>query len=357
MLRRSKSSLKGLRIASLLLLTLYPFNPLTLKLVYAQAPFYQGKTIRIVVGNLAGDAYDLWARMFARQMGKHIPGNPDIIVQNMPGAGGLIAANYVYGVAKPDGLTLGAFGPSLYFDQLIGKKEVQFDWSKFTWIGNPEVTEFILIMRADTPYRSVEEILKAKEPPKCGATGTGTSGYYMPKLFEEILGLKFNIVSGYQGGNEIDVAIERGEVHCRNLTISTFYGREPFITWQKKGFIRPLVQTARKRDSKAPEVPTIYELMDQYKTREADRRLATVVLAPAVFGRPMIATPGITPDRVKILREAYNKALKEPELAEEAKKRRWIIEPVSAEELEALAKEVITQPPEIIERMKKLLSK
>ena len=117
----------------------------------AQTPFYQGKTIRIIVGNISGDAYDLWARIFAQHMGKYIPGNPTIIVQNMPGAGGVIAANYVYSVAKPDGLTLGAFGPSMYFDQLAKRKEVQFDWSKFTWIGTPEQTEFILIMRTDTP--------------------------------------------------------------------------------------------------------------------------------------------------------------------------------------------------------------
>lgn len=323
----------------------------------AQVPFYRGKTIKIVVGYLPGDAYDLWARMIARQMGKHIPGNPDFIVQNMTGAGGLIAANYVYSVAKPDGLTLGALGPSLYFDQLTSRKEVQFDWSKFAWIGNPEQTEFILIIRADSPYKTIEDIRKAVEPPKCGATGTGTSGYYMPKLFEETLGLKFSIVSGYPGGNEIDLAIERGEVHCRNLTISTFYGREPFDTWRKKGFIRPLIQTAKKRDERAPQVPTVYELMNEYKTPEASRRLATVILAPAVFGRPMVTTPGIPPDRVKILREAYNNALKEPELLEEAKKRRWMVEPISGEELEILAKEVISQPPEIIERMKKLLGK
>ena len=321
----------------------------------AQAPFYQGKTIRIVVSYLAGDGYDLWARMIARQMGKHIAGNPDIIIQNMPGAGGMIATNYLYNVAKPDGLTLGALGPAQYFDQLTGRKEVQFDWAKFTWIGNPEQTEFIFIIRADAPYKSVEDIRKATEPPKCGATGTGTSGYYMPKLFEETLGLKFNIVSVYPGGNEIDLAMERGEIHCRNLTISTFYGREPFDSWRKKGFIRALIQTAKKRDSRAPEVATIFELMEQHKTAEAKRRLATVILAPAVFGRPMMATPGIPADRVKILRDAFNKALKEPELLEEVKKRRWLVEPISGEELESLAKEVITQPPEVIEQLKKLI--
>lgn len=322
----------------------------------AQAPFYQGKTIRIVVGNISGDAYDLWARIFAQHMGKYIPGNPTFIVQNMPGAGGIIAANYVYAVAKPDGLTLGAFGPSMYFDQLAGRKEVQFDWSKFTWIGTPEQTEFILIMRTDGPYQTIEDVRKASQPPKCGATGTSTSGYYMPKFLDEGLGIKFNIVSGYPGGGEIDLGIERGELHCRNLTISTYFAREPFLTWHKKGFVRPILQTTKKRDPRVADVPSIYELMDQYKTPEATRRVATVLLAPAIFGRPMVATPGVPPDRVKILRDAYHTSLKDPEVLAELKKRRWIVDSISGEELADLAKEVIAQPPDVIERMKKLLS-
>jgi tripartite-type tricarboxylate transporter receptor subunit TctC len=321
----------------------------------AQAPFYQGKTIRIIVGNLAGDAYDLWARIFAQHMGKYIPGNPTFIVQNMTGAGGVIAANYVYAVAKPDGLTLGTFGPSMYFDQLARRKEVQFDWAKFTWIGTPEQTEFILVMRTDNPYQSIEDVRKAAQPPKCGATGTSTSGYYMPKFLDEGLGIKFNIVTGYPGGGEIDLGIERGELHCRNLTISTYFAREPFLTWHKKGFVRPILQTGKKRDPLVADVPSIYELMDQYKTPEATRRVAAVLLAPAVFGRPMVATPGVPPDRVKILRDAYHRSLKDPALLEDLKKRRWSVDAISGEELAKLAKEVVSQPPDVVDRMMKLL--
>ena len=321
----------------------------------AQTPFYQGKTIRIIVGNLAGDAYDLWARIFAQHMGKYIPGNPTFIVQNMTGAGGVVAANYVYSVAKPDGLTLGTFGPSMYFDQLARRPEVQFDWAKFTWLGTPEQTEFILIMRTDTPYQTIEDVRKAAQPPKCGATGTSTSGYYMPKFLDEGLGIKFMIVSGYPGGGEIDLGIERGELQCRNLTISTYFAREPFLGWHKKGFVRPILQTAKKRDSLVPDVPTIYELMDQLKTPEATRRVATVLLAPAVFGRPMVATPGVPADRVKMLREAYQKSLRDPALLEDLKKRRWTVDAVSGEELAKLAKEVVSQPPDVVQRMMKLL--
>jgi tripartite-type tricarboxylate transporter receptor subunit TctC len=161
--------------------------------------FYKGKTIKIVVGFLAGDVYDLWARLYAQHMPKHIPGKPDIIVQNMTGAGSMIAANHVYSVAKPDGLTLGSALPALYFDQLIGRKEVQFDYAKFAWIGSPVQNEHQMYMRSDAPYRTIEDIRKATVPPKCGTTGTGSTGYYIPKLMEDALGTKFNLVTGYQG--------------------------------------------------------------------------------------------------------------------------------------------------------------
>jgi tripartite-type tricarboxylate transporter receptor subunit TctC len=319
--------------------------------------FYKGKTIKIVVGFLAGDVYDLWARLYAQHMPKHIPGKPDIIVQNMTGAGSMIAANHVYSVAKPDGLTLGSALPALYFDQLIGRKEVQFDYAKFAWIGSPVQNEHQMYMRSDAPYRTIEDIRKATVPPKCGTTGTGSTGYYIPKLMEDALGTKFNLVTGYQGGQDIDLAVERGELHCRAFTIEAFFAREPFLTWRKKGFVRNIVQSGRTRDPKLPDTPTIYELMDQYKTPEATRRLANVVLAAGALGRPLVATPGIPPERVTVLREAFNKMLKDPDFLTEIERRKYELQPVKGEDLEALAKEVITQPPDVVERMRKLLGK
>ncbi len=324
--------------------------------LHAQTPFYQGKTIRIVVGTQSGVLYDQWARIIAAHIGKHIPGNPDFIVQNMPGAGHMIAANYLYTVAKPDGLTLiGSIIPSLYFNQLVGRKEVQYDWAKFTWIGSPVRGEYQIYMRTDAPYKTLEDIRKAVEPPKCGATGTGTSEYHLPKIFEETLGLKFRLVTGYQSGSEIDLAVERGELQCRAFTIEAFFGREPYHTWRQKGFVRNLIQTGHKRDPRLPDVPTIYELMDEYKTPEGSRRLAMVVLAGGALGRPMIGPPAIPPDRVKILREAFAKTMADPQFLADVKKRKYELDPASGEELEAIAKEVVGQPPQVIERLKKLL--
>ena len=321
----------------------------------AQSDFFKGKQMKIVVGASAGAASDLYARVVANFLPKQIPGKPEIIVQNMPGGGSLTAANYVYSVAKPDGLTLGAVTAPIYFAQLLGRKEVQFDWAKFTWIGTPEENDELFFLRSDQPYKTLLDLRKAADAPRCGASGVGSTGYYIPKLLEEVFAVKINMVTGYPGAADVDLAVEKNEVHCRGTTISAFFGREPGKTWAKNGFVRFLVQTGDKRNHRLPETPTIWELMDQEKAMDAKKRLARVVLGPGAFGRPILATPGIPPERVKILRDAYVNMLKDSEFVAEAKKRQWEINPVSGERLEALAKEVINQPADIVERMKKVM--
>jgi tripartite-type tricarboxylate transporter receptor subunit TctC len=323
---------------------------------YGQSDFYKGKSITVIVGTTPGALYDQWSRILAAHMGRHIPGNPGFVVQNMPGAGHKIAANYLYSKTKPDGLSLvGSIVPSLYFDQLIGRKEVQYDWAKFVWIGSPVQGEYQMYMRADSPYKSMDDVRSAKEPPKCGAQGTSDTAYYLPKLFEETLGTKFNLVTGYPGGPEIDLAVERGEILCRAFTIEAFLSREPYHTWRKNGFVRNIIQTGRKRDPKLGDTPTMYELMDRYKTPDASRRLANVVLAAGALGRPMLGTPGIPPDRVKILRDAFNATMKDPEFLAELDKRKFDLDPTSGEELDRIVKEAMSQTPETIARLKKLL--
>jgi tripartite-type tricarboxylate transporter receptor subunit TctC len=325
--------------------------------LYAQANFYQGKTVRVVIGSSTGGGYDQWARLMARYLGKHIPGNPEMVPQNMPGAGGVVAANYVFGIAKPDGLTLGAFNPALYFDQLVGRAEIKFDWAKFSWIGSPEQNDILHFIRTDAPFKTIDDLRNAKEPARCGSTGTGTTGHYIPRLLEETLDIKTNIVSGYQGGSEIDVAIERNEVICWSPLVATYFGREPYKRWHKTGFTRVVLQTGSKRDGRLKEVPTLNELMQQYKTPDSGKRLAQVILTAATLGRPIAASPGVPPERSKILRDAYRKAIADPELLAEAAKRGWDVNPLSGEELESLAKEVIAQPQEVIEKMKWVLGK
>jgi tripartite-type tricarboxylate transporter receptor subunit TctC len=302
-------------LALILLFVLLSAPPLS-----AQGSFFAGKTIRIVVGLPAGDAYDIYARMLATYMGKHIPGNPTLMVQNMPGASSMITANYVYNVAKPDGLTFGSVLPSLYFDQLLGRKEVKFDWRKYTWLGSFESSNNLIYMRTDTPYKTIHDV-----------------------------------VTGYQGGQEIDLAVERGEAVCRGFTVTTFFAREPFHSWRKRGFVRVLVQTGRKRDPRLADVPTVNELLDEYKVAEPMRRLAALALASGDFGRPIVATPGIPAERAKILRQAFANTLKDPDLLAEAKKKNLEIDPTSGDDLEALANDVLSANEDAVARLNKLL--
>jgi tripartite-type tricarboxylate transporter receptor subunit TctC len=323
----------------------------------AQTPYYAGKTITIVAGTKAGDVYDLYARMFAQFMPKYIPGNPNIIVQNMAGAGSMIAANFVYNVSNPDGLTIGAIFPALYFDQVVQRSEVKYDWSKFAWIGSPVSSNHLLYMRADSPYKTIHDVVKTSTAPKCGATGTSSTAYYVPKLLDEVIGTKFEIVLGYQAGQDIDLAVERNEVVCRAFTLTAFFAREPFTSWRKKNFVNVLVQTGSKRDKRIPQVPTIYELMDQYKTSQAGRNLATLVLAAGDFGRPYVMPPNTPTQHVKTIREAFEKTLNDEAVKADAAKKKLELDPSSAGELEKLAKEVTGQSPDIVAKMKTLLAK
>jgi len=321
----------------------------------AQEIFYRGKTLRVIVGSSAGNTQDQMTRLVARYLPKYLPGHPNVVVENMSGASSMIAANYLFKVAKGDGLTIGTVSRALYFDQLVGRKEVQFDWAKFTWIGSPVEGHEVLFIAGNTPYKSIRELVNAGQSLKCGASGTTSTGYYIPKLVNEIFGAKFQIVTGYGGGAELDLAVQRGETQCRATSVSGFTGFGAFRDWRQSNSARVLLQTGRTRDAKLPDVPTVYELMEDFKTPEWGRRLATVMLYPGEFGWPMVAPPGISSDRINSLRTAFQNALTDIELIAETKKRQLELSPSRGEELEKLAKEVIAQPRDVIDRMKGLL--
>jgi tripartite-type tricarboxylate transporter receptor subunit TctC len=319
-------------------------------------PYYSGKTVRVIVGFTPGGFYDRWARLLSRYMPKYIPGNPNFVVQNMPGASSVIAANYVYNVAKSDGLTLLVPINSLYLDQIVGRKEVKFDVTKFEFVGTQEKAPTMLYFRADSPIKTLADIIQAKEPPKCGSTGTASTGYLLARLMDEAFKAKLNTVTGYQGGSEVDVAVERGELSCRGMDIPPHFGREPFDGWHKRGFDRHILQSGPKRDPRMPETPTLVELMDQFRTSDATRRVVRIVLASGEFGRPMVVGPGTPSDRVKILRNAYAKAMADPGLIEEAKKGQMEMEHTPGEELQSLLKDIMNQPADVMERVKTVLT-
>jgi tripartite-type tricarboxylate transporter receptor subunit TctC len=340
------SSLLGMILSGWLLVS---GNP-----AYAQESVFKGKQVRIVVGLSSGGGYDRAARLVSRYIGKYIPGNPDVLVQNMPGASSVIAANYVWGVAKPDGLTILAPHNNVYLSQLAGHKEVKFDLAKFNWIGSLENDDMILFVRGDAPFKSMADVIRAGDPPKCGSTGAGSADYVMSKLLTETIGAKIEHVLGYPGSSEIGLALERGEINCMGLTIATYFARDQYVTWYKNKFVRFLAQGGHKRDPRLTETPTVYELMEEFKTAPTKRRVAQAMNQGAEWARPFMVAAATPADRVQILRNAFEKAAKDPDLVAEAKKQRVEITPVRGEQLQKMANEVMSQPPEVIEQIKKL---
>lgn len=347
-----KAKLICMPICSLLVAVI--FLPLAIADAQSDA-FYKGKTLRFVVGSAPANFYDSWARLIARYWGKYIPGNPNVIVQNMPGAGSISAVNYVYGVAKPDGLSVVLPNNSIYIEQLVGRKEAHFDLRKFHWLGSASQDSIIMYMRADTGLKTVGDIVKAKQPPSCGGSGTTSSDYIIARILDLTVGAKINSVSGYQGGSDADLAVEKGEIACRAHTLASHYGREPFNSWHKKGFDFHVLQSGRKRDPRAAEAQTVYEILNEFRVADTKRRVAQALLSGGEFGRPVLVTPGTPPDRVKMLRESFRNVLKDAELLAEAKRARMDVEYTAGEELEALVKEVLNQPAEVVEQAKKIL--
>lgn len=321
---------------------------------FSQESFYRGKQLRIVVGFTSGGGYDRAARIVSRYIGKHIPGNPDVLVQNMPGASSVIAANYVWNVAKPDGLTILASHNNLYLSQLAGYKEVKFDLTKFHWVGSLENDDMIIFVRADSPFKSMADVVRGGELPKCGSTGAGSADYVMSKILAETINAKVDHVLGYPGSNEIGLAFERGEINCMGLTLANYFASDRYVGWYKNKFVRVLAQGGHKRDPRLPDTPTIYELMDEFKTAPNRRRVAEAMNQGAEWARPFLAAPATPLERVQTLRAGFEKATKDPELLAEAKRLRVEVAPVRGEQLQKMAKDVMTQPPEVIEQIKKL---
>jgi tripartite-type tricarboxylate transporter receptor subunit TctC len=323
--------------------------------VPGRTDFYRGRQVRIIVGTRAGVAYDLYARLIAEHMGEYIPGAPEIVVENAPVKGAKGVAKEIYRAAA-DGLTLGAIAPELYFGQLLGDKEIGFDWGKFSWIGTPERSSHVLYARAATPYHSLGAIIDAETPPRCGASGKNSTAYYLPKLLQELFGARFEMICDYKEGPAVDDAVERGEIDCRVLTISGFFSHEPYHTWRRTGFVRMLLQTGAARDAKLPDAPTLGELMDEYRVPDMGRGLAQVILSAALFGRPWIGPPAVPSERIRILRDAFLKAAHNLAVAAEARAKDLALAPAGGDELQALAAQVIAQPAEVVARMKKLFA-
>jgi tripartite-type tricarboxylate transporter receptor subunit TctC len=310
----------------------------------AQAQYYAGKTVTIVVGYKPGGGYDRTARMLARYLPEHIPGKPAVIVQNMPGANSLIAANHVYNVAKPDGLTIGTFNRNLPIAQLLKVDGVKFDMTKFAWIGSAASESTILAIRADLPYKSIEDLKKAKEPVVIGATGPGANTYDFPLLLKEMLGLNLKVVSGYSSSADIMLAIERKEVDGRAGSFSSI---RPFID---RKLVVPVVR-ARATEPGIENLPVDESLAPNPRARA----IMALRSAPEVIGRPYVMPPATPAELVQTMQAAFEKAIKSPELTAEAKKAKAELEFVPGKDAVEVMKEVLSQPEDVVKEFGKYI--
>ena len=317
--------------------------------------FFDGKTIRFLVASGPGATTDISARLVARYLGKHMPGNPGIVVQNMSGAGGVVAANYLYNVAKPDGLTIAAISRANYIEQLVGRPEVKTDFRKLSWIGSFNKSPMMVACRSDTEYKSIAAIRAAKTPPRFGQSGTGSISFVFANLMERILDLKVKNVTGFQSGRDTDLGLERGEVDCRATSDVTVI-RAPWNRWVKENYVTFVVQQGPDKSALLPPVPTIVELARPEAKPFID--LMNVMLAYTEFDRPFAAPPGVPQERLQILRESFERMLKDGDFAAEAKKLLdWDgATYLSGEQLQKKMLATITQPPEVIKRVKEILA-
>jgi tripartite-type tricarboxylate transporter receptor subunit TctC len=310
----------------------------------AQAQYYAGKTITIVVGYKPGGGYDRTARMLAKHLPDHIPGKPTVIVQNMPGANSLIAANHVYNVAKPDGLTIGTFNRNLPIAQLLKVDGVKFDMTQFAWIGSAASESTILAIRSDLPYKTIEDLKKAKEPVVIGATGPGANTYDFPLLLKEMLGLNLKVVSGYSSSADIMLAIERKEVDGRAGSFSSI---RPFID-------RKLVHAVIRARAIEPGIENL-PVDESLAPNARAKAIMALRSAPEVIGRPYVMPPKTPPEHLQTIQAAFIKAIKDPELVAEAKKAKAELEFVSGKEAVEVMKEVLDQPQDVVKEFSKYI--
>jgi tripartite-type tricarboxylate transporter receptor subunit TctC len=305
---------------------------------------FEGKTITIVVGFKTGGGYDRTARILARHLPKYLPGKPNVIVQNMPGANSIIAANHVYSVAKPDGLTIGTFNRNLVLAQLTGVSGVKFDMTKFAWIGSAASESTVLAIRSDLPYKSFEELRKGGKTVVVGATGPGANTYDFPLLLKELLGADLKIVSGYSSSSDIMLALERKEVDARAGSYSSL------VSFVERGVVRPLVR-ARAVEPGIEKLPVDESLAPNPRAKA----IMALRSAPEVVGRPFVMTPGTPEPLLKAMREAFAKAIKDPELVAESRKAKMDLEYMPGDEALKLVKEVLSQPKDVVEEFGKYI--
>jgi len=338
--------MRRLRIFWFFALTLFAASPAAAQSV---ADFYKGKQLVLIVGAASGGGYDALGRLLARHIGKHIPGNPNVIVQNMPGAGSLQATNHLYNIAPKDGTVFGLVQRDMLVARAMNAQGIRFEIEKFNWIGNLASEIGIVVAWHTSPIKTTDDLFKTEMI--VGGTGPTIDTETSPRLMNSLIGTKFRVVSGYSGTTEVLLAMERGEVMgLGDWSLSNIRTRNAQML--QDGKIHLLMQTALK---KAPDLPNVPLVLDFAKSAE-DRQLMEAFLAQKAVARPVLAPPDIPADRVQALRAAFVAMAKDPEFIQDAEKSRLEVSPTSGEEVERVIADIRRVPPEVMQKLHAAIS-
>ena len=302
-----------------------------------------GQTITFVLGSPPGGGYDSYVRPLVQYMGRHVPGNPTMIVQSMPGAGGIRAGNYIYNKAPKDGTVIGLISAAAAFEPLFGNNEALYDTRKFTWIGNINEIVGTCDVWHSSGIATFDDMLK--RPITFGSAGAGSASYQLPTVLKNLLGAKIQLVKGYSGATEINLAMQRGEVGgtcgISLAALKTVYAADYY-----SGRLKPIIQLALDRHPDLAGVAHVYD----YARDDEDRAVFDMVFGRYVLGRPILAPPGLPPERVRMLRAAFMATMTDAEFLEDARRLKLEIEPSSGEQVEAIVTRIYSHPAPIVAR-------
>ncbi len=316
----------------------------------AQPRFYEGKTIRIVVGFSAGGGFDTYSRAIARHLGRHVPGAPAVIVENMPGAASLIAANHAYKVARPDGLTVVNFHGNQLVGQLLGRDGIEFDARKFRWLGVPVRDNTVCALTRASGIASAEQWMAARTPVKLGGIGPGDTTHDTARVLEAALGLPIQLVRGYKGTAEIRLAAESGEVAG-----GCWQWESVKVTWRKALEAREIGIVLQVTGRPLPDLPGVPMALDLARTEEARQLLRAGVIVPTAISRLYALPPGTPPDRVQALGAAFLDTLRDPEFLADARQAKLEVDPMGGDELGRLVDELFRLDPAVVAKLKGIL--
>lgn len=311
------------------------------------ADFYKGKQLRLIIGNPAGGDYDLGGRTLARFMSAHIPGNPSIVVQNMPGASTIVAANHLYNVAPKDGTVFGSFSRNLASQAVLGRDTIKADPRQFNFIGGSSLPSRVCVVNASAPVKSFDDMFKTEAI--VGGSGAGSSLSIVPTVLNKVLGTKFRVVEGYKGSNDAVIAMERGETHGICHTFGSFKNAHAELI--RDGKVRVLLHAEEAAFTEVPNVPSVYD----YAKTEAQKQLMRFAFSSVEFGRPYVAPPGVPSDRIAALRQAFKVTLDDAELKAESAKLSLDMTYRPPEDLERLVAQLYGTPRELIAQARDLM--